>query len=195
MPFLPAALHKITPWKNGGGETTEVVVAPPGAGLDDFDWRVSMAGVASDGAFSIFPSVDRVLAVIEGEGIDLRVADATHRLTTASEPYAFPGDRPTFARLVAGPIRDLNVMTRRGRFAAKATRRVLREKLALTSEASETLLLCAEGSARIDTDGERGALGRHDAWRAAERGLRIEIVPTPFAVVYLIEIGALTRSA
>lgn len=195
MPFLPASLHKITPWKNGGGETTEVMASPPGAGLDDFDWRVSMASVASDGAFSIFPLVDRVIAVIEGEGIELRVGDATRRLTATSAPYAFPGDQPTFARLVAGPIQDLNVMTRRGRFAAKTTRHVLREPLAMMSEARETLVLGAEGSARIETEGERGSLGPRDAWRASARSQRWECIPTPFAVVYLIEIEALPEGA
>ena len=33
------------PWKNGQGVTLELAIAPPGAGLDDFDWRISSARV------------------------------------------------------------------------------------------------------------------------------------------------------
>jgi environmental stress-induced protein Ves len=46
------------PWKNGGGETTEIAVFPDGAGLSDFDWRVSMARVDGDGPFSSFPGIE-----------------------------------------------------------------------------------------------------------------------------------------
>ena len=56
------------PWKNGGGVTREIAAHPPEAGLDGFDWRLSMADVASDGPFSAFPGIDRTLTVIEGAG-------------------------------------------------------------------------------------------------------------------------------
>ena len=36
-----------TPWKNGGGVTAKIAAAPPGAGLDAFDWRISRATVAA----------------------------------------------------------------------------------------------------------------------------------------------------
>ena len=40
---IRAAECQTMPWKNGGGETTEIAVFPSGAGLDDFEWRISMA--------------------------------------------------------------------------------------------------------------------------------------------------------
>ena len=43
------------PWKNGGGETTEIAVSPPGAGLDDFDWRVAWRGSKPTGRSPPFP--------------------------------------------------------------------------------------------------------------------------------------------
>ena len=116
MRIIRSADCRTMPWKNGGGETTEVAVSPAGASLDAFDWRVSMARVASDGPFSLFPGIDRNLTVLEGAGIDLEPhGNASIRLTPDSPPYAFPGDIPLDARLVDGPILDLNVMTRRGR--------------------------------------------------------------------------------
>lgn len=110
------------PWKNGGGETTELAVCPPGAGFDAFGWRISIARVASDGPFSAFPDVDRTLTLIEGAGMDLTVEGVTHHLTPGSPPLAFPGDVAAAARLVRGPIRDLNVMTRRSAFTHRVDR-------------------------------------------------------------------------
>ncbi|MBV9975040.1 MAG: HutD family protein, partial [Hyphomicrobiales bacterium] len=61
MRVLRAGQHRRMPWKNGGGETTEIIASPEGAGLDEFDWRISMARVATDGPFSRFAGVDRTL--------------------------------------------------------------------------------------------------------------------------------------
>jgi environmental stress-induced protein Ves len=61
-----------TPWKNGGGLTREVLWQPTGASLDDFDWRVSVAQIDSDGPFSAFPGIDRVITLIDGVGVQLR---------------------------------------------------------------------------------------------------------------------------
>lgn len=110
------------PWKNGGGETVEVIVHPEGAGLSEFGWRVSMATVASDGPFSVFPGIDRTLAVLSGEGMALSIEGLGDRLLTPeTAPLAFPADAPTTARLTGGPITDLNVMTRRGQFVHRLT--------------------------------------------------------------------------
>src|SRR5215208_142099 len=59
------------PWKNGRGETTEIAVSPPGAGLDDFQWRVSVARVARNGPVSSFEGVGRTLAILDGAGLRL----------------------------------------------------------------------------------------------------------------------------
>jgi environmental stress-induced protein Ves len=112
-----------TPWKNGGGSTTEIAAAPEGASLDIFGWRISMAQVASDGPFSDFFGIDRTLAVIKGSGLVLMIGDnAPITVEPGSDPIRFPGDIPTSARLVAGEIADLNVMTRRGRFSHRLLR-------------------------------------------------------------------------
>jgi environmental stress-induced protein Ves len=105
-----------TPWKNGGGTTAEVAAWPEGAGLDAFGWRLSMADVATDGAFSVFPGVDRTLLVTEGAGLIVDVAGRPHRLDGRWPYLAFDGEAATHAALIAGPVRDLNVMTRRGSF-------------------------------------------------------------------------------
>lgn len=123
MRILRAAQRKASPWKNGGGVTWEVAASRADAPLDDFEWRISIAEVASAGPFSSFPGIDRVLTVIEGRGLSLTVeglGEAT--LGASSAPYAFPGDAACTASLGDGPIRDLNVMTRRGEWSAKVRR-------------------------------------------------------------------------
>lgn len=51
MPFTFSSLP-VTPWKNGGGETREIVSVPsPDA---PFLWRASIATLQSDGPFSAF---------------------------------------------------------------------------------------------------------------------------------------------
>lgn len=117
MRIIRAAECRVMPWKNGGGTTTEIAAHPPGASLDNFDWRISMAHVGMDGPFSSFPGIDRTLSVLIGNGIALAFGDGeTVRLDRAALPYPFAADRAVEGRLVDGPIDDLNVMSRRGRW-------------------------------------------------------------------------------
>jgi environmental stress-induced protein Ves len=123
MRIIRASDCKTTPWKNGGGSTTEIAIGPDGASLDDFDWRVSMARVASDGPFSDFAGIDRTLAVVKGNGLVLMIGDnAPVTLSSGSDPVRFSGDTATSAQLTAGEIADLNVMTRRSRFRHRLMR-------------------------------------------------------------------------
>jgi uncharacterized protein len=123
MRIIRARDCRTTQWKNGGGSTTEIAIGPAGASLETFDWRVSMAQVVSDGPFSDFAGIDRTLAVIRGSGLVLTIGEAAPvTLSTGTEPVRFSGDAPTSARLTAGEITDLNVMTRRGRFSHRLQR-------------------------------------------------------------------------
>lgn len=134
------------PWKNGGGETRELAVAPPGAGLDDFDWRISCAQVASGGPFSVFPGVDRSLAVLEGAGLRLDFAGGeAHSLTAACAPLAFAGERAVEATLPGGPVGDFNLMTRRERWAHRLERLPLLGERGLAADADLTLIYCVNG--------------------------------------------------
>lgn len=108
-----ASEYRRSRWKNGKGETLEIAVHPPSATLDDFDWRISVALLEENGAFSEFPGIDRSITIIEGAGIDLVVREHVHRLTKEVPPFRFSGDCPAHATLLGGSSADLNVMTRR----------------------------------------------------------------------------------
>lgn len=150
------------PWKNGGGETVEIAVAPPHAALETFDWRVSMASVGTDGPFSSFPGVDRTLCLLEGRGLVLTVGTgAPVHLTPASAPYPFPADRPTAAVLTDGAVTDLNVMTRRGRCTHRVTRIALDAAASPPGGSATQLAFVAAGRVRIGAD----LLERHDTLR------------------------------
>ncbi|WP_064695576.1 HutD/Ves family protein [Rhizobium aegyptiacum] len=163
MRILRAGDYKRMPWKNGGGETVEIAVSPEDAALAGFDWRVSMATVATDGPFSIFPGIDRTLALLDGNGMALDIEGrAPVLLTTASDPLAFPADIPVTATLRDGAITDLNVMTRRDGLAHTLIRLDIDggESVLLTS--STCLLLCHRGALSFRHGGESGALSAGD---------------------------------
>jgi environmental stress-induced protein Ves len=115
---LTAADARRLRWKNGLGVTEELAIWPREAAFEDgdFDWRISRASVVEDGPFSEFPGFDRVLVVVEGDGLVLEHGDRAPRAEVRRlEPYAFAGDWPTIAELVGGPVQDFNLILRRER--------------------------------------------------------------------------------
>ena len=133
-----------TPWKNGGGVTREIVCQPPGADMDSFDWRVSIAHIASSGPFSAFPGIDRVITLLSGGGVHLHGDDGQvdHPLDTPLAPFAFAGEAAIHARLLAGDCHDFNVMTRRT--VCRASLQVVRSACDWPT-ASQGLLMAVQG--------------------------------------------------
>lgn len=156
LTILKAENHRRMPWKNGGGVTVEIAIHPQGASVDDFDWRVSMATVASDGPFSVFPGIDRTLSVLEGDGILLDVEGEETKLTVESAPLAFAADARSSARLIGSAITDLNVMTRRGRLAHKVRRLPVDGTTLTVADGNPALLFCSEG--QLDLNSGSGAV-------------------------------------
>ena len=102
------------PWKNGGGYTRELLAWPDAV---DWDLRISVAEIHKSGPFSIFPGVDRWIAVLSGAGISLETADLeTQHLNTAQlSLHAFSGETPTQCTTLGTVTQDFNVMWRRTR--------------------------------------------------------------------------------
>lgn len=130
------------PWKNGGGVTREIACVPSGADLEQFDWRVSIAHVTSDGAFSRFPGIDRVITLLEGAGMRLFGAEESidHRLDQVLTPWAFPGEALIQCSLMGADCEDFNVMTRRSRCRAEV--QVLKSSQKLQRANGGGLLAC-----------------------------------------------------
>lgn len=145
LEVLRAADRAAVPWKNGGGVTREVTVFPPGAGLTDFDWRISIAEIGVAGPFSVFPGVDRLMAVLKGRLSLFIDGQPPVNLAPDTPAVGFPGDVPVFAEPLDATVMDLNVMTRRRRCRATLTRRVAGEAAVLESGGGTTVLIAVSG--------------------------------------------------
>jgi uncharacterized protein len=192
----PASFH-VMPWKNGLGTTTEIAVHPPGAGLDAFAWRLSIAQLAASGPFSTFAGVDRILVQIEGAPMTLSHAGrGDHRLALLS-PYRFAGELETVGVLDPPPARDLNVMVRRDRASAEVSVHTLAAGATaiVEGEAETRVAYVLHGAASATLGGERDELLANEALIATGLG-RLSITATAEgATVVVAAIGPPTAPA
>lgn len=183
-----------SPWKNGGGSTRQLLVSPAGAGLDDFDYRVSLASVASDGPFSRFDGVDRQLLILQGAGLELKLDGRDSlRLTPGDAPLAFAGETPAQSRLLDGPLTDFNVMTRRGRYQSRLDHLTVDGELELRSDAELTLLLTLEDGAQLLQNGNLMPLAAWDA-AVARRGETLRLHAARPLALLRVELEAIDPS-
>ena len=107
-------------------------------------------------------------------------------LDDAAEPYSFPADQPTDSRLLGGPVTDLNMMTRRGKYA-HTVRRIGSTRAKLVSSADVTILFCHRGPVAVAAAGRAGRLGPLDSLML-DGSHTIEAEAEPTAMLFLIEI-------
>ena len=89
-------------------------VSPERAGPDDFAWRLS-THVQGVSPFSVYPGIDRSIAVLAGDGLALELPGGLERrLGPGDSPIAFAGEWYVIGRSLGGPSLDANIMTRRG---------------------------------------------------------------------------------
>ena len=156
MHIIRRSAFTTVPWKNGGGITHEVAKAEADGRLL---WRLSLAEVASEGPFSLFPGLARILTVIEGTGMDLLSPAGEVVLPLAPlVPVHFSGDAVLTGRLRAGPCLDFNLIYDPQRFEAAAE--VVSGEWSLQRQSGAVMdgVLCLAGTVRY---GEH-VLDRHD---------------------------------
>jgi environmental stress-induced protein Ves len=147
--ILRNADYPSRPWKNGGGTTRDILVSPPGASLDEFDWRLSLAQVDRDGPFSRFDNVDRTLVLLSG-AMTLHEPDRRIELVRG-KPVEFPGERALGATVQGGATLDFNVMTRRGRATHSVQNEVFSTRTKVEPAHGSTLVFFAlENGLRIE---------------------------------------------
>jgi uncharacterized protein len=97
------------PWKNGGGITHEAMRIPETG--DTFRWRVSIAHIDSSGPFSDFSGYQRIMVLLRGTGVSLRInAGESRELRSVGQLVEFDGAGQTYCELLDGPCVDLNLM-------------------------------------------------------------------------------------
>jgi hypothetical protein len=149
--IIRSADYPARPWKNGGGTTRDIIVSPPGASLDDFDWRLSLAQVDRDGPFSRFEGVDRTLVLLTGV---MTLHEQARRVELVRhEPVTFEGERSIDATVAGGATLDFNVMTRRGRARHAVRRESFKKQRGIATAGAHTIVLFALESGLI-VDGE-----------------------------------------
>ena len=161
------------PWRNGGGVTRELASHPKAASAQDgaWDWRVSIADVSKAGAFSLFPGMERVLTVIDGELLLLTVDGQEHPVEKY-RPFRFSGEADTSSALPTGDIRDLNIIARAGAFkgytsiielSKKRAHPVFEGQLAVLLEGKASVVPGVDPDAETPAADEPTELARYDA--------------------------------
>lgn len=178
MQILRAADYPRMPWKNGAGSTLEIA-RDQGEGLDGFGWRLSIADIGESGGFSAFTGYQRIISVLEGDGMQLQVDGALSRPLLAFDPFAFSGDSRVECGLLGGAIRDFNLIYAPQRYVARLQWLTLERPQWLFSSAPVVLVFSAAQALEVRLD-EGGAahLGCYDClWieQAAElAGLQLQ---------------------
>src|SRR4051794_32177689 len=199
MEIIRFAELKARPWRNGGGVTRELARQPRTPPPDNaWDWRVSIAEVTRAGAFSGCAGMERVLTVIDGELLLLRVNGAEHPLEKY-RPFRFSGDADSAAALPTGDILNLNVITRNGAFKGYTSIIELSKKRAHPVFAGQFGVLLqgngtvssgtvnsGTGPQAAATEPDRVELGRYDAVVGADTATP-EILGRGFLAVVSID--------
>ena len=132
------------PWRNGLGTTIELLKQDL-SGVDGFAWRLSMADVTTNGAFSNFSGYDRTLLLLEGKGLTLDSNGANHRLEKPLQSARFSGDDQTFATLHDGPVKDFNIMVQRQHCSARVTSALHPDESTLDVDGDILLVYAVDG--------------------------------------------------
>jgi environmental stress-induced protein Ves len=150
--------YQRTPWKNGGGVTTDIA-------FDGDVWRFSRTPITVAGPFSDYTGFDRLQVLVAGSGLVLQTPAGEIDVRQPFRPVRFAGETPIVSRLESGPVEVVNLMGERSR---------VRIDLAVL-EAGRTpdlgpglhIAYCPGGRARLGIDGETYDL-------EADRALKIE---------------------
>lgn len=163
LQLLRAQDYPRMPWKNGGGFTEEIA-RDSGEGLDSFGWRLSIADIEESGGFSTFAGYQRVITVLQGDGMRLLVDGQASRPLLPFDAFAFGGESQVSCKLLGGAIRDFNLIYAPQRYRARlqwfdGTSR-------LYSSASTVLLFAASSQVEVGIAGrETQRLGLYDCLR------------------------------
>lgn len=194
--LLDPADYRRMPWKNGGGSTTEIALAPlpaplPG-GAGRFLWRVSIADVAQAGPFSAFSGYERLIAVVEGAGMRLTVDGVPVTVRHRAPAIRFSGDAAVDCALLDGPIRDFNLIVDREHAEGRLDLVPAGGCVAVAAE-GVALVHALDGDVTLRTaDGERRVPA---GWTARLDAEAATVAPEPgaHAVVAAVVVAATAR--
>ncbi|WP_236237954.1 HutD/Ves family protein [Pseudomonas faucium] len=175
LQLLRAQDYPRMPWKNGGGFTEEIT-RDAGDGLDGFGWRLSIADIEASGGFSSFAGYQRIITVLQGDGMRLTVDGEHARPLLPFDAYAFSGESQVSCTLLGGPIRDFNLIYAPGRYRARL--QWFNGGSRLFSAADTVLVFSAQAELQVSIDGQARSLGLYDCLQqnGNERLLEVDVL-------------------
>lgn len=197
---IPANEYRRERWRNQLGWTREILrldaAARPAAG-DDWDWRLSIAEIEQDAAFSAFPGIERELVLLSGNGLRLRFDDGElHELHPPHDKLRFAGERGVHGELVDGTTHDFNLMWRRERVQAQLWHRPLVGPMVIFAEPGQTWAVhLMAGHARFADDTGLPPLAAGDTAVLAAGGERLRAVLEGGGEVLLVRVAAVAKQA
>ena len=151
-------------WLNGAGVSWDIAFAPHDASPNRFDWRFATAAIEQDAPFSVFPGVDRVITLVDGDGFSLDVEGfGIIGIGQPFMPASFPGDLPTLCRLTRGPSQVLNLLLSRGRFAAEVHLFEAGTNFVVPAACEVALIFALAGAPALTVKNDRADLRAGDA--------------------------------
>ena len=159
LKVLRARDYPRMPWKNGGGSTEEIS-RDAGTGLDGFGWRLSIADIGESGGFSTFAGYERIITVLQGDGMTLSVDGQNTRPLLPLDPFAFSGESKVTCTLLGGAIRDFNLIYAPQRYRARL--QWLAGEQRFFSEANTLLVFSVSEQSDVSVDHRVQPLGLHD---------------------------------
>jgi environmental stress-induced protein Ves len=178
LKILRATGYPRMPWKNGGGSTEEITRddAAAGAALDGFGWRVSIADISASGDFSRFAGYQRIITVLQGDGMVLRVDRKDSRPLLPFDAFAFGGDSEVSSELLGGAIRDFNLIYSPLRFRARLQwfDGILPVSLFTSADTALVFSACDDLQVRIAGHGAQ-TLGIYDTLQVSTAGQLLKV--------------------
>lgn len=170
--ILKPSDYQTTSWKNGGGVTTQIAIYPPEATLDNFLWRLSSAQISQAGPFSKFEGHQRFLAILHGEGLNLKIDDHSKVLRT-DDVISFHGKEAASCELLSTEVRDLNLILDRSVY--QGSMEICREPKQIRNSGT-TLLYAIQGVCRVDCENRHQILHENETL-LMESPAQLEIRP------------------
>jgi len=103
-------------WVNGKGTTYEVDRHDGDNDGAQFRHRISMADLTNGSStFSQIPGIDRILILLQGQGVELTISGQLTKRLKLHEPFLFPADVDCHCTVESQDGKDLNIMYERER--------------------------------------------------------------------------------
>ena len=170
--LVPEASLRTQAWVNGAGITTVIASGPD---EEHWQWRLSIAEIARDCAFSAYPDTRRQLVTLDAP-LHLRFGDSRNVSLLRLSLILFDGDDAPDASLPEGATRAFNLMLR-GTADGELIARPLNGSMWLPQRKHwRWFMHLLSGHAEIEAGSERIAVSAgSNLWIDARPGERVRI--------------------